>query len=185
MKTTLTLIALTFSIFTFQATADAQLRVVPGANGPMMVPAQTATVTVAPQYPQSNFGHQPAYPSMNSVYVPQYPMPGYPTGPAFVTPNQLGNYNPQFGGFDSFNTQVDHSAFDPYRDASRNNGTLRRFRRPVRDISGNIIGYQQGEEWINSVTRNRHSNVDNFTPNSSGGVHRQRQVTSGLTEVKK
>ena len=100
------------------------------------------------------------------------------TGPAVVTPNTIDRFNYNTGGFDTSNLQIDHSANQVFRDASRNNGTLRKVRRPIYGPGGNVIGYQEGQVWRNSLTGQEHGDLNNFTPNQHGGVHRQREIKS-------
>ena len=107
--------------------------------------------------------------------------PIYPqSGPAIVTPNVVNNYDPYTGTIVSSNTQIDHSAFDPNRNLSMNNGTLRNVRRPIYDQMGNFVGYSEGQVWNNSVTGQEHSNLNNTTFDQNGNVHRQKLTTRQL-----
>lgn len=130
------------------AEASAQNMVVPGPNGPMVVPA--------------NPGMAPAM------------HPHHPSHPAYLTPEQISGYNPQTGGFDTSSMQINNSAFDHGRNESMNNGTKRWVRRPIYDPFGNVCGYQEGWQWYNSYTNQMHGSFMNYTPNQMGGVNEQQ-----------
>ena len=143
-----------------------QPSVVPSYPQPTVVPSYPQP-TVVPSYPSP--GVQPSYPrpivSGPQVYPPQ------PQYPVVVTPNQFNGYNPNTGGINTSNTQIDNTAFDPYRNNSQFNGSKRWVsNRPIYK-NGQIVGYQQGWVWNNSVTGQEHGTVKNFTPNEHGGVN--------------
>ncbi len=132
-------------------------------------------------------GSQVVQPSRGYVSPPQlYPPPispsfdqwGNPVGPAIVTGNQFNGFNSQTGGIDTANQQVDHSAFRAGREESKFNGSYRHVRRPIYDTAGQVVGYQEGYVWNNNVTGEEHGDLQNYTPNSMGGVHQGSQMKS-------
>ncbi|MEL7500426.1 MAG: PDZ domain-containing protein [Planctomycetota bacterium] len=114
----------------------------------------------------------------HSTYLSATPQPTPlpPSGPAIITPNQIDGYDSLNGTIYSSNTQIDSSALNLYRNASRNNGTMRNVRRPIYDQMGNLVGFQEGQVWNNSVTGQEHGNLNNTTVDQNGNVHRQRQI---------
>lgn len=96
---------------------------------------------------------------------------GSPQYPVLVTPNIVTGFNPQTGGLNTANRQIDNSFFDYRRESSKYNGTRRWVRRPVYGAYGRIVGYQEGFVWNNSVTGREHGDLQSFTPNGSGGIH--------------
>jgi hypothetical protein len=98
-----------------------------------------------------------------------------------VTPDRITGYNPSTGGWNTGNSQINNTAFDPYRDMSRYNGTQRWESRPVYDSYGRVIEYQEGTVWNNSVTGTEHSDMISRTPNGFGGTHEQAIATRLVT----
>jgi hypothetical protein len=70
-----------------------------------------------------------------------------------------------FGRINTSGTTVHSSATDPYRESSRYNGSMRRVNRPKFDAYGNIVGYEVGVEWTNSVTGETHGDTKVVTNN--------------------
>ena len=117
-------------------------------------------------------------PQPNPVTYPTPVNGAYPSFPVHVTPVRFDGVNPFTGGVDSRNEQVNNTYYDPFRDASKNNGTRRFVRRPIYDSQGNVTGYQEGHVWTNSVTGVEHGELKNVTDNGLGGKHEQIQVNS-------
>lgn len=131
---------------------------------------------------------QPTVPAGGMIGTPAYsPMPVYPSypqrvsGPVYVTPTQFNGYNPQTGGWDTRNTQVNNTYYDQGRNASRYNGTSQYVRRPVYDSYGRVVGYEQGQVWRNTYTGQEHGDLKTYTPNDTGGV--QETITLRSTAV--
>ncbi|MCA9185263.1 MAG: hypothetical protein R3E01_18895 [Pirellulaceae bacterium] len=130
----------------------------------------------SPGYGQPQPRQPPVF--VQPIYQPQ-PLPAFPGQfPVYVTPNQDVGTNPYTGGMDTANHQVDNTYFQNGRNESANNGTRRFVRRPVYDANGNVVGYQEGYVWINSVTGQEHGDLINYTPNNKGGVHKGIQQFS-------
>lgn len=91
----------------------------------------------------------------------------------FVTTPQVTHFDPWSGTVHTQNQEVFESVSDFGRDQSRNNGTMRRVNRPIYDHFGNLTGYEQGVEWRNSLTGQRHHETVKTTVNNNpwGGVH--------------
>lgn len=119
--------------------------------------------------------HRPHYVQGSTMVGGFYPQP---SGPAIVTSNQVSSIDPFTGAVNTSNTQIDHSAFAAGRLESMNNGTKRWVNRPIYNSMGQVVGYQEGYVWNNSLTGQEHGNLTNFTPNNSGGVHVQQQTRS-------
>ena len=114
-----------------------------------------------------------------SVGNPGYGNPGYgglppyygrPSQPVLVTPDQFQGINPQTGGIDTRNDQINDTYFDHGRHESEHNGTKRWVRRPVYR-NGQVVGYQEGYVWNNSRTGQEHGTLKTVTPNDKGGIH--------------
>ncbi len=119
----------------------------------------------------------------STIVPPAFPSsPSIPSGPMIVTPNQIDGYNPNTGQLHSSNVQIDHSATDPYREFSRDNGTRRYVKRPIYDTYGNLVGFQEGEVWNNSLTGQEHGVLNNTTVDQNGNVHQQRQITRQIID---
>jgi len=107
------------------------------------------------------------------------PLPGQrfqrPLG--YQTPTQVLGYGPR-GEIHTGNGQVMGSAYTPGRNVSQLNGSRRNVNRPVYDSFGNIVGYQQGTVWNNSLTGQEHGNVTTYTPNGTGGTHQSQTLYS-------
>ena len=121
--------------------------------------------------PQPNF---PAYPPPMFNPQPIYPPPGV----RFIPPTFSG-YNPATGGWNSQSAQVNNSVYTPFRNTSVNNGSMIPVNQPVYNPNGQVVGWQQGVQWKNSVTGQQHFNTNVITPNGTGGVNSQRGF--GLT----
>lgn len=139
----------------------------------------TATLYFATDASAQRWCHHRVVPSSSGpiLHSTHYPSFHWPP-PAIVTPNRPIGINHQTGGWDTMNSQIHHSAFDPYREMSKHNGSRRFVRRPVYNSLGQRVGYQQGWVWTNSVTGQQHANLQSYTPNSSGGVHQHNTVRS-------
>ncbi len=154
--------AMAVVVAAFAAEAQAQT-ILYGDYGPVVQPTVPAggvigTPAFAPGY-APGFG-VPA----QTIY------PGRVSGPVYVTPTQFNGYNPQTGGWDTRNSQVNNTYYDYGRDASRYNGTSQYVRRPVYNSAGQVVGYEQGEVWRNTYTGQEHGNLKTYTPNNTGGV---------------
>ncbi len=121
--------------------------------------------------------------------------------PVIVTQPQLQSVSPLTGAINTTNTQIDNSAFDPYRNQSQFNGTRHWVNRPVFDTMGRQIGYEEGWVWYNSATGQEHGNLRRYTPNhlnvngmgptgimTTSGIHSQSHIyggggTSGIQET--
>lgn len=146
------------------SSASAQV-MVHGIHGPVVVPSHGQSVTVfRPQHVQ--------HPSISHHVHHQ------PSGPAIVSSNQVSSVDPLTGAVNTSNIQIDHSTFAPGRVESMNNGTKRWVTRPIHNSFGQVVGYQQGWVWNNSMTGLEHGNLQNFTPNGLGGMHVQQQTRS-------
>jgi hypothetical protein len=115
---------------------------------------------------------QPGHSVMPLPYPNPTPRYRLPQHPEIVTPNQIIGRNP-FGVINTGNRQIDNTYFDPARNLSANNGTKRYVNRPVYDANGQIVGYEKGYVWNNSVTGVEHGELKSVTDNGQGGVHEQ------------
>ena len=155
----------------------------PGPQGPTVSnpPIQGQVIygqTVYPGFNQGVVTYPPGtmiYPGNQVIYPGNPVYPGYPyyrpSVPAVVTPNAITGVNPQTGGLNTGNTQLNNTYFDPFRDQSQFNNSRRWEQRPVYNTFGQLTGYQQGWVWNNSVTGQEHGNLQTYTPNQFGGVH--------------
>jgi hypothetical protein len=127
-------------------------------------------------YPATN----PSGPVMGT-HPQTYPTYQYPAQyPVYVSPDQFNGYNPYTGRPNTKNEQVDNTYYDQNREASKFNGTRRWVRRPIHNAQGQVVGYQEGYVWTNSVTGVEHGELKNVTPNNQGGEHEQIQLKSVL-----
>jgi hypothetical protein len=124
--------------------------VVPGPGGPRVMPPQS------------------------QQYIP----PSQGQYPIYVSPNEITGINPETGGYDTYNRQIDNTVYQVGRNESQNNGTKRWVRRPIHNAQGQVVGYQEGYVWINSITGQEHGELTNYTPNGLGGVNNQHQSRS-------
>ena len=121
---------------------------------------------------------------INPITTPGSPNVGapptqlYPQFPVYVSPDQFNGINPWTGGINTKNEQIDNSYYDPFREASKNNGTRRWVQRPIYNSQGQVVGYQEGYVWTNSVTGVEHGELKNVTGNNQGGEHEQIQLRS-------
>ena len=102
--------------------------------------------------------------------------------PVITTPTQVTGVNAQTGGLNTAGTSILNTAFIPGRLESMNNGTLKPVSRPILDAQGKVIGFEQGVEWINSLTGQRHFESTASTANGLGGVNTQK--VQGLMKSK-
>ena len=171
--------------------SNGQVRVVPGnesvgvsfgSGGPSM---NTRPVSQNPGYSQPSYNppsyNPPSYqpPTYNppTYQLPSNPQSGVlppyygrPSNPYIVTPDQISGINPQTGGYDTRNNQINDTYFDQGRHSSQFNGTKRFVRRPVYR-NGQVVGYQEGYVWNNSQTGQEHGELKTVTPNDKGGIH--------------
>lgn len=101
------------------------------------------------------------------------PNPGWRPNRRIVTKPTVTHVDPWTNTIHTQNHEVFESVNDYGRDASRNNGTMRRVNRPIFDNFGNLVGYEQGVEWRNSLTGQRHHETVKTTVNGApwgGGV---------------
>ena len=98
-----------------------------------------------------------------------------------VTPAQFTGPNPQTGAPNTFNYQIEGSAFTPGRSASFHNGSAVWQRERVYDPYGRVVGYQEGWKWQNSYTNQPHFQGQVYTPNQYGGVNQQYRA---VTEIR-
>ncbi|MGE3819554.1 MAG: hypothetical protein AB7I30_08965 [Isosphaeraceae bacterium] len=145
---------------------------------PIYRPSPPVYPQTQPYYPQP----QPFYPQTQPVY-PQYPtyppgQPTYPQYPVLQTQPQVSGFTPT-GGVNTQGTTLFNSAFDPYRQSSMNNGTLQNVSQPILGPNGQIVGYQTGQQWQNSVTGQTHFQGQVVTPNGLGGFENQTVIRSG------
>jgi hypothetical protein len=108
---------------------------------------------------------------------------------------RVDNIDP-FGRVNTSGTTLHSSATDPYRESSKHNGTMRQVNRPKFDAYGNIVGYEVGVEWTNSVTGETHGDTKvvtnnglsiapqypNYPPSfplNGGGLNEQTVIRSG------
>ena len=141
-------------------------------QGPIVTPGQVfpgQTVIPAPiqtfpgqVIPGTTFPGQIVYPPNNF---------GRPSVPVGVTPNTVTGWNPQTGGLNTTNSQVNNTFYDPGRNMSQFNNSRRWVRRPVFGTAGQVTGYQEGFVWNNTFTGQEHGNLQSYTPNQQGGVH--------------
>ena len=106
-----------------------------------------------------------------SVQAQPYPIYQRPVYPVHVTPNQVIGYDPYTGPI-TFNRQIDNTAYDFGRNQSRFNNR-RWVNRPVRNMAGQITGYEQGWEWTNMYTGQTHGNTQVIT-HRPGSMHVQQ-----------
>ena len=147
-KTVTTLVA---GIFFVAGNLSFAQVIVPGHGGPVVVPS--------PQPPR---------------FIP----PSQGQYPVYVTPNEVIGVNPQTGGLDTQNRQIDNTAYQYGRNESKNNGTRRWVRRPIYNSQGQVVGYQEGWVWRNTYTGQEHGDLVNYTPNGQGGVNQGHQARS-------
>ena len=164
-------VAIVFAVLAGEAQAQTVLQ---SSYGPVVQPTvPTGGIVGTPAFaPPGTRGPGYGVPGYGISTYPAYPRP---STPVYVTPERYTGYNPQTGGWNTTNTQVNNTFYDQGRDASRYNGTSQYVRRPVYDSYGRVVGYEEGEVWRNSVTGQEHGNLITNTPNSSGGV--QQTVT--------
>lgn len=103
--------------------------------------------------------------------------------PVFTSPTQVTGLNPTTGGINTAGTTVLNTALQPGRLESMTNGTLKPVSRPILDAQGKVVGFEQGVEWINSLTGQRHFESTATTANGLGGVNTQK--VQGLMATKK
>lgn len=98
----------------------------------------------------------------------------------FVTQPQVTHFDPWTGTVHTRNQEVFESVNDFGRNQSRNNGTMRRVNRPIYDNFGNLTGYEQGVEWRNSLTGQRHHETVKTTVNQNNpwGINHQNSSRS-------
>lgn len=143
MSRSIVLVAV-FAIVTASNIVNAQT-IVPGPGGPRVMPPATG------QYIPVSEGQYPVY----------------------VTDNKITGINPETGGYDTENRQIDNTVNQIGREESKKNGTMRWVQRPVHNSQGQVVGYQEGYVWINSYTGQEHGELTNYTPNDLGGVNNQ------------
>jgi len=102
--------------------------------------------------------------------------------PVFTTPTSVTGVNPTTGGINTAGTTVLNTALQPGRLESMTNGTLKPVSRPILDAQGRVIGFEQGVEWINSLTGQRHFESTASTANGLGGINTQK--VQGLMKSK-
>lgn len=170
----------------------------PPQNGPIPLPPGPLQ-EVGPPAPPS----QPSQPSRNGPTLrfgehgpsisfgsgPEItiPLPGqrrhhshYPPAGSMTPPQVLG-YGPN-GEVYTAASATAGSYHTPGRHLSQLNGTRRSVQRPIHDSYGNIIGYQEGEVWNNSITGQEHGNVTNVIENGTGGTHQSAVLYSTAGE---
>jgi hypothetical protein len=146
--------------------------VVPPVQGPVVLPGQPIIPNTFPPGTIVQPGG-PMIPGQivmpGQIIYPQ-PWPGVtiPQQPAVITPNTVTSWNPQTGGWNTANTQLDNTVWAPSRNIQANQ---RWERRPVYDTFGRLTGYQEGWVWNNVFTGQEHGNLNTYTPNQMGGVH--------------
>ena len=187
MKTlTLTLVA---AMFMITGPADAQL-IQQGPNGWTLAignsqaQAQVQTLPPAQTYPPvQTYPTQQTYPPVNPNHQtfgpPQRVLPPHwalPQHPVIVTGNRTTGWNPYTGGTNTANEQVENTYFDPNRNAMRNNGSERFVQRPVYNEHGQIVGYERGYVWRNTITGAEHHELKTVTDNGQGGTHEQTRI---------
>lgn len=119
------------------STVLGQVRIISGPSGPQVLPSQ--------------------FPIRTGL-----PSGGYPSGPTripggWVTPNVATGINPQTGGVNTSNSQVNDSAFAFGREQGKANQKW--VRRPVYGANGQISGYQEGYVWRNPITGQEHGTL--------------------------
>jgi hypothetical protein len=129
-------------------------------------------------YPITNPGGPGMGPPSQPYPGYQYPVQYPAQYPVYVSPDQFNGYNPYTGGSNTKNEQVDNTYFDPNRESSKNNGSRRWVRRPIHNAQGQVVGYQEGYVWTNSITGVEHGELKNVTANGHGGEHEQIQLKS-------
>jgi len=100
-----------------------------------------------------------------------------PQPQGYHIPGHVTGYGP-YGQVHTGSGYVAGSAHATGRNFSQNNGTRRQVQRPIHDGYGNVIGYQQGTVWNNSITGQEHGNMTTYTPNSTGGTHQSTTMYS-------
>lgn len=167
-----------------QVVQPGNLNLVPGSSGGIIPlpegPIQELNPPPTPQPPRNN--------RVQFGLGPQGPTLGIPTGNGQLNiplgrrawigggvvvpqqPVQVIGYGPQ-GQIYTADGQVMGSALAPGRGISQFNGTQRQVQQPIYDNFGNIVGYQEGQVWNNSITGQQHGNITTYTPNGSGGYH--------------
>jgi hypothetical protein len=103
--------------------------------------------------------------------------------PIATSPTTVTGVNATTGGLDTAGSTVLSTALQPGRLESMANGTLKQVSRPILDATGKVIGFEQGIEWINSITGQRHFEVTASTANGAGGVNTQK--VQGIMATKK
>jgi hypothetical protein len=94
--------------------------------------------------------------------------------PVLTTPTLPTGLNPTTGGINTAGTTILNTALQPGRLESMNNGTLKQVSRPILDAQGKVVGFEQGVEWINSLTGQRHFETNAQTANGLGGINTQK-----------
>ncbi len=93
------------------------------------------------------------------------------------TPTFTGQ-NPWTGGWDTQKTVLENSVFDPYRELSKQFGAQQTVDQPLYDRFGKQIGWQKGVRWYNPVTKVWHGEVEEYTPNGTGGLQTSKRFNS-------
>lgn len=134
-----------------------------------------------PQGPTLQFG--PGGPSISFGSGPNINIPIGQIGQrirerrGFHSPTQVTGYGPN-GEIHTGNATVHGSTFTPGRNLSQQNGTRQQVQQPIYDQNGNVVGYQAGTVWQNSITGQQHGNVTTYTPNGTGGMHQSTTMYS-------
>lgn len=116
------------------------------------------------------------YPNYPNYPVPSYPQPAYPQYPVVITQPQFNGFAHN-GGIHTKGTTIHNSAFDPYREISKQIGPSWNVNRPIIQ-NGQVVGWEKGREWFNPVTNQVHGQTQQFTPNGLGGVNTQTNIRS-------
>lgn len=99
-------------------------------------------------------------------------LPSYPQYPVYQSPPHFSGYGPWGCGPNTSGTTVYNSAFDPWREASKWNGTAHYVSHPVAG------GWETGTEWYNHATGQWHGNTTVVSPNGLGGFHSENHIRS-------
>ena len=155
------------------STVLGQVQIIPGPNGPQVLPSQFPSRTGLPS------GGYPSGPTIQP-YQPQGTFHNRIPG-GWVSPNVVTGINNQTGGLNTSNSQFADSAFINGREQGKAN--RRWVNQPVYGANGQITGYQEGYEWKNAITGQGHHELNTFTPNSSNGVHQHFGAVQGLSLI--
>ena len=167
MKTfsTICAVAITLACLASSVNAQGPFSPTPMPQGPLITDGLGQPIVSPRPRPQgplitNGFGQPIVSPSP----MPIQPVPQYPH---IVTQPRFDGWSPW--GINTRNEQIDNTYFMGNRGSSLYNGSGRYVNRPVYGSHGQIVGYERGLVWNNSVTGQEHGDLTRVTDNGMGG----------------